>query len=157
MRLPGTTPAAPDDDGAADPQLAAALTAAWTGGDAAAVSLAMLRARLLVPVVASPVAGGDAEMAVPALVAADGRRALPVFSSYDALRAWRADARPVPMAGVRVLAGAAAEGYDGVVLDVAGPVSHTVDGADLATLAAAAEALAANPDASIQILPPDLP
>jgi len=145
VRLPGTTPAAPDDDGAADPHLLAVLA----GGDPVAISVAMLSARLLVPVVALPVPGGDAEMAVPALVAEDGRRALPAFSSYDALQAWRPDARPVPMPGARVLAGAAAEGYDGVVLDVAGPVSHTVSGADLQALAGAARALLSNPGARI--------
>jgi len=68
---------------------------------------------------------GEADMSVPALVNEAGKRALPVFSSYDALRAWRADARPVPMTGARVMAGARAEGYDGVVLDVAGPRPHT--------------------------------
>ena len=148
MRLPGTTPAAPDDTGAADPALSAALAA----GDDGEVATALLTARVLVPVVALPSAG-DAEMAVPALVDAAGRRALPVFSSYDALRAWQPDARPVPMTGARVVAGAAAEGYDGVVLDVAGPASRTFAGDQLATLAAAAQALAANPDARIEVLP----
>jgi hypothetical protein len=150
VRLPGTTPSRPDDDGAADPALAAALAA----GDVGALMLTLLQSRLLVPVVAMP-GPGDADMAVPALVAPDGRRALPVFSSYDALRAWQADARPVPMSGTRVFAGAAGEGYDAVVLDVAGPVSHTIDGDALVTLSAAAQALAANPDATVQLLPPD--
>lgn len=150
MRLPGTTPASPDDTGEIDPGLAAALA---TGEDAA-VAMALLKARLLVPVIALP-SSGDAEMSVPALVSEDGRRALPVFSSYDALRAWQPDARPVPMRGARVLAGAAGEGYDGVVLDVASPHAHTIAGDALATLAAAAEALASNPGASIEILPPD--
>ena len=147
MRLPGTTPSSPDDTGEIDPALARAMDT----GDGAAVATALLRARVLVPVVALP-SSGDAEMAVPALVSDDGRRALPVFSSYDALRAWQPDARPVPMTGARVLAGAAAEGYDGVVLDVGGPVSHTIAGADLATLAAAAEAIAANPDATVRLV-----
>lgn len=117
----GTTPADPSDTGEADPDLAAALA----GESVTQIRVCLLKARLLVPVVAAPVDEGDAEMAVPLLVAADGRRALPVFSSYDALRAWRADARPVPMSGARVMAGARAEGYDGVVLDVAGPHPHT--------------------------------
>ena len=121
MRLPGTTPAAPDDDGAVDPVLAPLLHA---GSSTQEVGVALLRARLLVPVVAMK-SEGDADMAVPALVNEDGRRALPVFSSYDALRAWRPDARPVPMSGARVMAGARAEGYDGVVLDVAGPHPFT--------------------------------
>jgi hypothetical protein len=118
--LPGTTPAAPDDKGDVDPVLQLLLAS----GSTEEVGVAMLGARLLVPVVAMK-SEGDADMAVPALVNEAGKRALPVFSSYDALRAWRADARPVPMTGARVMAGARAEGYDGVVLDVAGPRPHT--------------------------------
>jgi hypothetical protein len=147
--LPGTTPAHPDDDGAADPALAAALAAADESPErCAAARTLLLRSRLLVPVVAVAVgraADGEekaAEMAVPGLVGADGRRALPAFTSYAALRAWRADARPVPMPGARVLAGAAQEGYAAVVVDVAGPVTHVVEGADLAGLARAALGLA---------------
>jgi hypothetical protein len=119
--LPGTTPAASDDTGEVDPALAPLLGFATTEE----VGAAILGARLLVPVVAMPSDEADADMAVPALVNEAGKRALPVFSSYDALRAWRADARPVPMSGARVMAGARAEGYDGVVLDVAGPHPHT--------------------------------
>jgi hypothetical protein len=143
--LPGTTPSSPDDVGECDATLATALAS----GDRDAISVAMLQSRLLVPVVAMPVAGGDAEMAVPTLVADDGRRALPVFSAWDAMRAWRADARPVPMSGARVFAGASAEGYDGVVLDVAGPVPQTVSGDALTTMAHAAAALVANPTARV--------
>jgi len=143
--IAGTTPADPSDAGAADPDLAAALA----GDSAAQIRVCLLKARLLVPVVAAPVDDGDAEMAVPLLVAADERRALPVFSSYDALRAWRTDARPVPMSGARVFAAALAESYDGVVLDVAGPAMHTVADSDLAAMAQAAEALLADPDAQV--------
>ena len=119
--IPGTTPTAPDDDGSVDPVLEPLLATATTEE----VGLALLGARLLVPVVALKSDGGEADMAVPQLVNEAGLRALPVFSSYDALRAWRADARPVPMSGARVMAAAKAEGYDGVVLDVAGPDPHT--------------------------------
>ena len=120
--LPGTTPAAPGDEGLVDPAYAAALAA----GDVEQMRACLPAVRLLVPVVAMPGAdGGEAEMAVPALVAADGSRALPVFSSYDELRAWRPDARPVPMLGARVVAGAAEEGYDGIVVDVAGTAPLT--------------------------------
>jgi hypothetical protein len=118
--IPGTTPADPDDKGEVDPALADLLAT----GTTEEVGVALLNARLLVPVVAMK-SEGDADMAVPALVNEAGKRALPVFSSYDALRAWRDDARPVPMSGARVMAGARAEGYDGVVLDVAGPHPFT--------------------------------
>jgi hypothetical protein len=118
--IPGTTPSAPDDDGGVDPTLAPLLATATTEE----VGIALLGARLLVPVVAIP-SNGEADMAVPELVNEHGLRALPVFSSYDALRAWRRDARPVPMSGARVMAAARDEGYDGVVLDVAGPHPFT--------------------------------
>jgi hypothetical protein len=147
--IPGTTPSAPDDDGAADP----ALTAAVAAGRSPEIGLAMLRARLLLPVVAVRT-DGEADMAVPALVDPEGRRALPVFSSYDALRDWQPDGRPVPMPGARVLAAAVDEGYDGVVLDVAGPGPHTVTGSDLAALAAAGRALLADPTARVALADP---
>lgn len=124
--LPGVTPAAPDDDGSADPRLVAALGA----GDLDRFVQLLPQVRLLVPVVALPATGpasGEAEMAVPALVNEAGRRALPVFTCLAELAAWRDDARPVPMNGARVLAGAVAEGYDGVVLDVAGKQPVTLD------------------------------
>ncbi len=145
--IPGTTPADPDDTGAAD----GALLAALAGDDRQQTAVAMLRARLLVPVVAMP-GEGEADMAVPALVDGAGRRALPVFSSYDALRAWRADARPVPMPGVRVFAAVTAEGYDGVVLDVAGPAPFTLQGADLDALVAAARAVGRAPGARLGLV-----
>lgn len=131
MSLPGVTPADPADRGEADPVLLAAIAAA----DAERVRALLPAARLLVPVVAMP-AAGDAEMAVPLLVNDAGRRALPVFTCLAALGAWRADARPVPMSGARVIAAAIAEGYDGVVVDVAGPHSFTLEPEDLARLLA---------------------
>ena len=87
---------------------------------------------MLVPIVAVPAdhaepSSDGAEMAAPRLIGADGRHALPVFSSYDALRAWRADARPVPMSGEQAVAAAFGEGYDAVVLDVAGPAMHVLE------------------------------
>jgi hypothetical protein len=147
VRLTGTTPAAPDDDGCADPALGAALAS----GDDAAVVTALFSARLLVPVVAVPAAEGEAEMAVPALVSAAGR-ALPAFSSYDEVRAWHPDARPVPMAGVRVLVAAKEEGYDGVVIDVAGAHPFAISGTVLDQLAAAARAVASSSAANVQVV-----
>jgi hypothetical protein len=124
-----------EDDGRTDPRYAAALGT----GDPQRLHAALLDCRLLVPVVAMPGEdGNDAEMAVPALVAADGARALPAFSSYDELRAWRADARPVPMSGARVIVGAVGEGYDGIVIDVAGSHPVTIADDDLRELARSA-------------------
>jgi hypothetical protein len=117
-------PAPPSGDaGDADPALVAALSA----GDLTAIRHAMLQARLLVPVVASGEESTAVDMAVPRLIGADGRHALPVFSSYDALRAWRTQARPVPMPGEQAMAAAVAEGYEAIILDVAGPISYLLE------------------------------
>jgi SseB protein N-terminal domain len=116
------------DHGAADPLLAQALTA----GDVVAIREALMAARVLVPIVAMPVDASapesdGAQMAVPRLIGSDGRQALPVFTSQDSLRAWRPDARPVPMPGEQAIVAAIGEGYDVVVLDVAGPITHAID------------------------------
>jgi hypothetical protein len=118
-----TDDAVSEDRGGADPGLMAALA----GGDVGAIRAALLVARVLVPIVALGEESTEAEMAVPRLVGADGRHALPVFSSYDSLRAWRADARPVPMPGEQAVVAALGEGYAALVLDVAGPIPHTVE------------------------------
>jgi SseB protein N-terminal domain len=115
----GTT----QDHGDADPRLTQALEA----GDAVAIRQAMLAVRLLVPIVAVGEESDAVEMAVPRIVNAEGRTALPVFSSYEALRAWRPQGRPVPMPGEQAVAAALAEGYDALVLDIAGPIPHTVE------------------------------
>ena len=117
------------DDGGADPALLAALDA----GDDGTLMGAMAGARLLVPIVAEPVAvdrSGDlavekeTSMAAVTLVAPDGQRALPVFSSIAALAAWDAAARPVPVSGQRAAQAAVAEGCDVMVVDLAGPRSR---------------------------------
>jgi hypothetical protein len=145
-------PAFPGDDGAADPAVRAALTsyAAGQGSEHAALT-ALAGSRLLVPVVAVPAeaddqaddqdggqatGGGKAtEMALPTLVAEDGSRAILAFTSLDALKRWRSDARPVPVPAASAwLAGT--QDATAVVIDVAGPIPLAVDGARLAALAA---------------------
>ena len=114
--------------------------AAGTGSEHAALT-ALACSRLLVPVLAMPaedVARGAAEkhseMATPALVGRDGRRALVAFTSADAARRWQPATRPVPVPAVAVFQ-AAIEESSAVVVDIAGPVPLAVDGARLAALA----------------------
>ena len=151
-----------DDHGEADPAAAAALAAfaAGTGGEHAVLT-ALADSRLLVPVVAvlaSDLAGPEApagfagglplqrekasekasEMALPAIVGRDGRRALPAFTSADAVRRWQASARPVPVPASGVWQSAVQESW-AVVIDIAGPVPFVVEGARLAALAAGAQ------------------
>ena len=151
------------DDGAADPAVLAALAAyaAGQGGEHAALN-ALAGSRLLVPVVAvlTEEASGDTEaaedsetegagagagrglrreksteMALPTLIGQDGRAAVLAFTSLDALTRWRPDARPVAVPAARAWQ-AGAEEASAVVIDVAGPVPVTVEGARLAALAA---------------------
>jgi len=75
------------------------------------------------------------EMALPTLVGQDGRAAVLAFTSLDALTRWRPDARPVAVPAARAWQ-AGAEEASAVVIDVAGPVPVTVEGARLAALAA---------------------
>jgi hypothetical protein len=145
-------PAFPGDDGAADPRVSAALGAYVAGhGSEHAALTALAAARLLVPVVAvlteaepaGPAGPGQpglrrdksSDMALPTLIGADGRAALPAFTSLDSLARWRADARPVPVPASQVWQSGAQEA-GAVVIDVAGPVPLAVDGARLAALAA---------------------
>ncbi|MFE7263165.1 SseB family protein [Streptomyces sp. NPDC057592] len=134
-----------DDDGTADPALAAAL-AAWAQDRKAVgpVLEALKGARLLVPVVA--VLGEveedenglrrekTSDMAVPTLQAGD-RRALPAFTSTDTLARWDPQARPVAVPLHQALQAAAHEKADTVVLDLAGPVAFELTGSALLALA----------------------
>ena len=136
-----------DDDGSADPALAAALEA-YDAGTAPypAVLAALADARLLVPVVAilGEVETGDdglardksSDMAAVLLTGADGRLALLAFTDLDSLARWNPDARPVPVAAHLAAATAVQEGADAVVVDVAGPRPFVVDGDDLHRVAA---------------------
>jgi len=125
------------DHGEADPAVSAALAAYARGGHRATVLAALSRSRLLVPVVAVPEpGGGSTEMATVLLTGRDGRTALLAFTGVTALASWRPDARPVPRAVAEVASAALAEGAAAVVVDVAGPVSFTVEGDDLDNLAA---------------------
>ncbi|CAN7409859.1 SseB family protein [Knoellia sp. LjRoot47] len=119
------------DDGSAPP----GLTAALENVDPAALMAALRESRLLVPIVAEPVEtateGGltvdkQTDMAAVTLVAPDGERALPVFSSLAALAAWDPAARPVPVTAARAGQAAVSERCDVVVVDVAGPQTRVL-------------------------------
>ncbi|MEV8316994.1 SseB family protein [Streptomyces sp. NPDC059900] len=126
-----------DDDGSADPRLTAALTA-WAADRTAhgPVLEALTGARLLVPVVA--VLGEveedenglrrekSSDMAVPTLKAGD-RKALPAFTSTEALALWDPQARPVAVPLHQALQAAAHEQADTIVLDLAGPVPYEIN------------------------------
>jgi hypothetical protein len=130
------------DTGGADPAVTAALTDYAAGREAEhAVLSAVAASRLLVPVVAI-LAEADAdgteketEMALPTLIRDDGRKAVIAFTGTDAVKRWRADARPVPVTAPSLWPAVAAEHADAVVIDVAGPVPLVIEGARLRALA----------------------
>lgn len=129
------------DEGAADPRLVAALGEGR--GDAV---LALLRegVRLLVPIVAvleevdADGADKSSHMASVSLVQPDGRRGMLAFTSLDTMRAWDPTARPVPARACDVAAAALAEGADGVLVDIAGPIRFALDGESLLRVAESA-------------------
>ncbi len=135
------------DDGSADPSLANAL-ASYDGGsaDRAQVLAALTRARLLVPVVAllGEVEHDDqglarektSDMAAVLITRPDGRRGLLAFTGTATLRAWDAEARPVPVSAATAALAAVQQEADALVVDLAGPVRFAVEGDDLRGLAA---------------------
>ncbi|WP_131803755.1 SseB family protein, partial [Pseudofrankia sp. BMG5.36] len=164
------TPPGQGDGGEADPRLRAALESGDAGAVAAALTGARVfvgvESRLLEPAdeVAAVAttepdpgrqdAGGHAgpprhgphfsekasEMVLATLRMPSGATALPVFSSVAALSAWRSAARPVPVPAADACAEAARLGHGTVVVDVAGPVTATLDVSALAGAPGASDA-----------------
>lgn len=128
------------DDGSVDARLAQLLEGYAAGRSALAdVVEHLARTRVLVPVLAEVEATAavthdgqelevdkEASAGVVAVEAPDGRRALPVFTSVDAMAAWRPDARPVPVEAPRAALSAVSEDWSLLVVDPAGPVTVQV-------------------------------
>ena len=145
------------DDGSADPALIAALSAARRDEAAIYPAYAALSGRrVLVPVVAvlgeSEAAGTagpdgqplrrdkDSDMAVITLVAGDGVKALPAFTSVQALAEWGASAgypqaRPIPVSVETAAAAALQEQASVLLLDLGGPGQFEVSGSALRAFA----------------------
>lgn len=128
---------APDDDGSANPELAAAL-AAYAADPAREpdVLAALAEARLLVPVVATlgeAETGSDglvrdksADMATVLMRSQDGRLALLAFTGLEAMTRWDPEARPVPVPARTAALAALQDGADALLVDAAGPVRYLV-------------------------------
>jgi len=125
------------DDGSAPPAYLEAV-AALRAGDRSLVDVVdvVRGCRFLIPLVA--IAGETGvtdegllvdktqELSIITVAGPDGRPVLPVFSSVDAMRRWRPDARPVPADAVRVALAAASERTDRVVIDARTPATLLV-------------------------------
>jgi len=79
--------------------------------------------------------GRSGRMAMPTLIGDDGRRGVLGFTSAETLKAWRPDARPMPVTAAQACLTALDEGADALVVDVAGPVPFAVEGLRLHLLA----------------------
>ncbi len=128
------------DDGSADPALLAALSAQ----DRAAAVEALRSARLLVPLLAEAGTVGRTasgrivektqELSLVKVAGPGGSTVLPTFSSVEAMRAWRLDARPIP-AEARLVALAAGRDGDDVVVDPGSPTFLALTWGMLAAIA----------------------
>jgi len=126
-----------DDDGSADAGYLAAVAALREErGDEKAVVASLATARVFIPIVAQLAeeaetdhglhADKQADMALVTLKAADGRTALPAFTSAAALSAWHPEARPVAVYAARAALSAVAEGAELLVLDPGADVTFVV-------------------------------
>ena len=121
------------DTGEADPSLLDALARVRStpGSEAErAVMAHVARARWLVPIVAVAAEVDESgphavdarsDMAAVTLTAPDGSRALPMFTSLDALAAWDPEARPVPVPAAAAAQAAIGEECHVLLVDVASP------------------------------------
>lgn len=126
-----------DDDGQASVGLVAALRQlrGAAAGEAEVVA-ALADARVFTPVVAvvsqsaisaeGLIEDKEAEMALVTLAAPDGRKALPIFSTVEALARWHPHARPVAVFAPRAALSAVAEEAELLVLDPASDFTFVV-------------------------------
>lgn len=130
------------DTGEADPRLRELLSDPETYAAQREIVDRLAQGRVLIPVVANldekDEHGADkhSHMATVIITDAQGHKALMCFSGVDAVASWRADARPIPVAGVEAAQAALQEGCSALLLDLAGPDRYALAGTGLWALAA---------------------
>jgi hypothetical protein len=116
------------DSGETPPDVAAAITAFRSGsGTFAQLANTLAGSRALIPLVTHAGDEFDAdnpvmedkiqELAVVTLAGPNGEKVYPAFTSAEAMRAWKADARPIPIEFRRVALAAAGESVDRIVVN----------------------------------------
>lgn len=129
------------DAGGADPDLRGLLAGPAGFGEQRRIVDMLAGGRLLIPVVAaldeSDGKGGDKHSHMAAVTIADpsGRRALLCFTGVDSVKAWRRDARPIPVGGPEAAQAALQEDCAALLLDIAGPARYALSGTGLWALA----------------------
>jgi SseB protein N-terminal domain len=130
------------DTGEADPHLRALIADPRDFAAQRAIVDRLLDGRLLVPVVANldelDDDGGDKHSHMATVTIADdaGHKALVCFTGVDSVKAWREDARPIPVAGIEAAQAALQDDCDALLVDMAGPVRFALSGTGLWALAA---------------------
>ncbi len=130
------------DDGKADPRLRELIGDPETYAAQRELVDRLAAGRLLIPVVANldekDADGGDkhSHMATVTISDAQGHKALMCFTGVDSVALWRADARPIPVAGVEAAQAALQENCDALLIDIAGPTRYALSGTGLWALAA---------------------
>ena len=128
------------DDGSPDPITREAIARVNDHTSYIRAIVALCTSRLLLPIVASgdetdqPDPDRHAEMAAVTLSDDTGSYLL-AFTGYDSLRAWQADARPVPCLLDELCATVEPAGATQLLIDVAGPVPFVIAGEALDLLA----------------------
>ncbi len=150
-----------DDDGAAPPELLAALERHRDeAGSALDVLQALRAARLLVPLVTRLGEAGEnehgvavdktQELSIVTVAGPDSRTVLPAFTSVAAMTAWRPEARPIPTEAVRVALAAAGEGTELVVLDPGSDTEFALRRSAIRALAESSEWLPSHSDPAVR-------
>jgi hypothetical protein len=126
-----------DDDGTADAGYVSAIEALrdGTGGEAAVIA-SLSTARVFIPIIAQLaeesegadglVSDKQADMALVMLKGADGRTAMPAFTSAASLASWHPDARPVAVYAARAALSAVSEQAELLVLDPGSDITFVV-------------------------------
>jgi len=136
----------PDDAGEADPAVVEALAGLAAGTTPYVLALRAVQAsRLLVPVVAllgeveydehGLAHDKTSDMAAVLLTGRDGRLALLAFTGLETLQRWDPQARPVPVLTQLAAQSALQDQAAALVVDVAGPHTFVIEGADLEAVA----------------------
>lgn len=130
------------DDGEADPRLRELLGDPETYAAQREIVDRLAQGRLLIPVVANldekDEQGADkhSHMASVTITDVQGHKALICFSGVDSVALWRADARPIPVAGIEAAQAALQDDCTALLLDLAGPNRYALAGTGLWALAA---------------------
>ena len=78
----------------------------------------------------------SSDMAAVLVQAADGSKGLLAFTSTETMARWDPQARPVPVTATTAATAAIQDGAEALLVDLAGPVTYVVEGADRERLAA---------------------